>query len=76
MSAWGEMWDVWPDGPLAAGRLVAPELEAPPSAYTVVKFHQPRDRSAEQVPQPCKRCAGMAPAHFLTCPTLRLGGQP
>ena len=25
-----------------------------------------------QYPQPCKRCAGLAPAHFLTCPVLKL----
>lgn len=71
-SAWGEMWEVWTAGPPAAGRLVVPEPAAPPSACTVVRVEEPRQFS----PYPCKRCAGLAPAHFLTCPTLRLGGTP
>jgi hypothetical protein len=25
-----------------------------------------------QIAKPCRRCGGYAPAHFLTCPMLRL----
>jgi len=29
--------------------------------------------SAPALPGPCPRCTGMGDAHYLTCPTLRLG---
>jgi hypothetical protein len=32
-------------------------------------------RAANQLPLPCKRCAGYGEAHYLTCPTLRYLGR-
>ena len=29
--------------------------------------------SAPALPGPCPRCTGLGDAHYLTCPTLRLG---
>jgi len=28
-----------------------------------------------QVPLPCKKCTGYGDAHYLTCPTLRIGAD-